>query len=150
MASDVAVAAGVTLDQLSTYVHPYAYTSIGIYNFLKKHDINSPRLFVPATCHYSWPKAATVLGLGEDNLIHVEVDALARQDMSSKYTAKITSNHNRRQWSPRKRSFFYRIKLKLALLKVFFCCYFFGKKNLVQKRKIKQLDILAIIKSKRC
>ena len=84
MASDVAKLAEVSMDELSTYVHPYAYTSTGIYNFQQKHKINSPQLFVPATCHYSWPKAATVLGLGEDNLIHVEVDALARQDMNSK------------------------------------------------------------------
>jgi hypothetical protein len=85
MAVGVAGAAGVTMDTLSGLVHPYAYTSIGIHSFLQKHNINSPRLFVPATCHYSWPKAATVLGLGEDNLIHINVTALARQDMDRKY-----------------------------------------------------------------
>ncbi|CAB3994442.1 group II decarboxylase family [Paramuricea clavata] len=82
MAEGVAGAAGVSMDILSGLVHPYAYTSIGIYSFLQKHSINSPKLFVPATCHYSWPKAATVLGLGEDNLIHINVTALARQDMN--------------------------------------------------------------------
>jgi vitellogenic carboxypeptidase-like protein len=84
MAQGVADAAGVSMDVLSGKVHPYAYTSTGIFNFLQKHSINSPRLFVPATCHYSWPKAATVLGLGEDNLIHINVTATARQDMDRK------------------------------------------------------------------
>ncbi|XP_028411012.1 uncharacterized protein LOC114533638 [Dendronephthya gigantea] len=81
MSADIAKAAKVTMDKLSELVHPYAYTSIGIYNFLTKHNIKSPRVFVPATCHYSWPKAATVLGLGEDNLIHIKVDKMARQEM---------------------------------------------------------------------
>ena len=84
MAQGVAAAAGVTTDVLSGLVHRYAYTSIGISTFLQKHSIHSPRLFVPATCHYSWPKAATVLGLGEDNLIHINVTALARQSMERK------------------------------------------------------------------
>ena len=84
MAQGVAKAAGVKMDDLSALMHRYAYTSVGIASFLQKHNINSPRLFVPATCHYSWPKAATVLGIGEDNLIHINVTALARQDMDRK------------------------------------------------------------------
>ena len=90
MAQGIATAANVEMDTLSELVHPYAYTSLGIYNFLKKHNIKSPRVFVPATCHYSWPKAATVLGLGEDNLIHIKVDKMARQDMVREYCLLLT------------------------------------------------------------
>ena len=82
MADGVAKAAGVDMDTLSNLAHKHTYTSRGIYDFLKDHNINSPRSFCPATCHYSWPKAATVLGLGEDNLILVEVDRDARQKIS--------------------------------------------------------------------
>ena len=84
MAQGVAHAAKVTMDTLTMFVKSYAYTSVGIASFLQKHNIKSPRLFVPATCHYSWSKAATVLGLGEDNLIHVKVDKFSRQDMTGK------------------------------------------------------------------
>ena len=85
MSDGVAKAAGVSMDALSDYVHKYAYTSVGILDFLRNHDIKSPRAFVPATCHYSWPKAATVLGMGEDNLRHINVDKYARQDTTRKF-----------------------------------------------------------------
>lgn len=85
MAQGVADAARVDMATLSDLVHNYAYTTTGIFSFLQKHTIKSPRLFVPATCHYSWPKAATVLGLGEENLKLINVDEKARQDMTRKH-----------------------------------------------------------------
>ena len=87
MAEGVAKQAGpdMTMDRLSELAHPHSYTSMGIASFLIKHKVNSPRCFCPATCHYSWPKAATVLGIGEDNLILVNVDDKARQDVNRKF-----------------------------------------------------------------
>lgn len=82
MADGVATATGLSLDKISELAHQYAYTSMGIVNFHQEHNIATPHVFVPATCHYSWPKAATVLGIGEDNLIHIKVDELARQDVT--------------------------------------------------------------------
>jgi hypothetical protein len=38
----------------------------------------APVAIVPATCHYSWPKAGTLLGLGQNNILKVRVDAQAR------------------------------------------------------------------------
>ena len=84
MADGIARAAGVNMDRLSELVHPHSYTSLGIATFLSKHGINSPRCFCPATCHYSWPKAATVLGIGEDNLVLISLDENARQLVSRK------------------------------------------------------------------
>jgi glutamate/tyrosine decarboxylase-like PLP-dependent enzyme len=37
----------------------------------------------PASNHYSWPKACTVLGLGDSNLLGVELDENGRQGMDS-------------------------------------------------------------------
>ncbi|ARF58528.1 pyridoxal-dependent decarboxylase [Streptomyces gilvosporeus] len=40
--------------------------------------IGLPTVLAPSTMHYSWPKAASLLGLGQDNLLTVEVDLEAR------------------------------------------------------------------------
>jgi hypothetical protein len=37
-----------------------------------------PVAVVPSTCHYSWPKAATLLGLGDNNVLKIHVDLRAR------------------------------------------------------------------------
>lgn len=47
--------------------------------FLRPHGIGQPVLFVPATRHYSWPKAAALLGIGAANLLKISVDLDARQ-----------------------------------------------------------------------
>lgn len=51
-----------------TLVSKYSLNSRGIMffslHFLQKEDIKSPALIVPSTKHYSWPKAASVLGMG--------------------------------------------------------------------------------------
>ncbi|MDR2372803.1 MAG: hypothetical protein LBD77_01600 [Bifidobacteriaceae bacterium] len=41
------------------------------------------KLIVPRSRHYSWDKAADVLGLGQDNLSPVDVDEHCRMDMSA-------------------------------------------------------------------
>ena len=72
---------------------------IGLPEFYSRHQIGSkeifneanesegknyPRVFSPGTNHYSWPKGATVLGLGDKNVIPINVDARARQDTECK------------------------------------------------------------------
>ena len=63
--------------------------------FYKRHNIGEPseidhkvktypRVFSPGTNHYSWPKASTILGIGDVNNIHIQVDSKARQDTESK------------------------------------------------------------------
>jgi hypothetical protein len=40
-----------------------------------------PNYLVPATAHYSWPKAGSLLGLGEDQMLRVAVDKFGRLDL---------------------------------------------------------------------
>ncbi|GJE96935.1 PLP-dependent transferase [Phanerochaete sordida] len=40
----------------------------------------SPRYFISATKHYSWPKGAALAGLGSENMIDVDIDVNARVD----------------------------------------------------------------------
>ncbi len=41
------------------------------------------RVLVPSTAHYSWNKAANLLGLGEDQLLPVPVDSMLRMDLGA-------------------------------------------------------------------
>ena len=55
--------------------------------FVKVHnmvDMEPPCVIAPGTNHYSWPKSATTLGLGDQNIIHVTVDGYARQNLEGK------------------------------------------------------------------
>lgn len=56
--------------------------SIGLADFMAKHGIKSPVMCSPGTNHYSWPKGATILGMGDNNVLPVNVDKNARQDVS--------------------------------------------------------------------
>ena len=73
----------------------HSLVQIGMPEFYKQHNIGEPseidpkvktypRVFSPGTNHYSWPKASTILGIGDINNIHIQVDSKARQDMESK------------------------------------------------------------------
>ena len=68
---------------------------LGLPEFYRRHQLGEPsakdttvrtypRVFSPGTNHYSWPKASTVLGIGDSNIIHIQVDSKARQDIESK------------------------------------------------------------------
>lgn len=48
------------------------------------------KLLVPATMHYSWPKAVDVTGIGEDNLVTLPIDSHYRTDIEA--TKKIILN----------------------------------------------------------
>jgi glutamate/tyrosine decarboxylase-like PLP-dependent enzyme len=50
--------------------------------------LEQPLTFVPATKHYSWPKAAALLGLGQGNQQDVSVDELGRMDVAGSVTVK--------------------------------------------------------------
>ena len=56
---------------------------IGLFQFMKKHSLKNPPVYTaPANNHYSWPKAGTLLGLGSDALIPIELDSNFRQNVS--------------------------------------------------------------------
>jgi glutamate/tyrosine decarboxylase-like PLP-dependent enzyme len=46
-----------------------------------KKDIGPPAVVVVATMHYSWPKAAALLGIGRGNIVTVQVDDRLRADV---------------------------------------------------------------------
>jgi len=55
---------------------------VGIYQRLRNTDIKEPVLLVAGTRHYSFPKAMSLLGLGQKSLISVKVDQDARLDLA--------------------------------------------------------------------
>lgn len=65
---------------LSAALSKYSVQDVGIQEFSKRYlqGIESPVFFVPGTKHYSFPKAAAVLGMGASHMIDVEVDEHGR------------------------------------------------------------------------
>jgi len=71
--------------EFSALVETCGVMSMGLYDFMKKHNIeHSPRYTAPANNHYSWPKAGTVLGLGSNALIPIQLDNNFRQKVYGK------------------------------------------------------------------
>jgi glutamate/tyrosine decarboxylase-like PLP-dependent enzyme len=64
-------------------LHPYAVQNIGLIDFYDKFltGVGAPVVMAPATRHYSWPKAMTLLGLGQNNLQAIPVNLQARMDV---------------------------------------------------------------------
>lgn len=72
---------------LAALVKPYSLPELGFPEFLAEHGLSaggmgSPVVLATATMHYSWPKGATLLGLGRKSLVPVEVDRDARMDVT--------------------------------------------------------------------
>jgi glutamate/tyrosine decarboxylase-like PLP-dependent enzyme len=68
-------------DQLSAALRQYSLPNIGMTEFYQRFLTavpQSPIALVPSTAHYSWPKAGTMLGLGQNNILKVHVDLRAR------------------------------------------------------------------------
>ncbi|ARV62790.1 decarboxylase [Nostocales cyanobacterium HT-58-2] len=65
---------------LSAALSKYSVQDLGIQEFSKRYlqGIESPVFFVPGTKHYSFPKAAAVLGMGASHMVDVEVDEHGR------------------------------------------------------------------------
>ena len=81
----VAEQSRLSLKAVTAILDDYSQVSLGLSDFLKLNRVNSPVIISPATNHYSWPKAATLLGLGRANLIQVPVDSNGRQDLKGNF-----------------------------------------------------------------
>ncbi|BBO35587.1 pyridoxal-dependent decarboxylase [Lacipirellula parvula] len=59
--------------------------TLGMADFMSRHlpDTPAPVVTVPGTKHYSFPKAAALLGIGSTHLLDVAVDADGRQDLTA-------------------------------------------------------------------
>ncbi len=77
-------ALGIAPDRLTRMLGGYAVQNVGLVNFYRSfmRDVQeSPVFLAPATSHYSWPKAATLLGLGQNAVAIQRVDRDARLDL---------------------------------------------------------------------
>ncbi len=77
-------ALGIAPHQLTRMLAGYSVQNVGLVNFYRSfmRDVQeSPVLLAPATSHYSWPKAATLLGLGQNAVSIQRVDRDARLDL---------------------------------------------------------------------
>ncbi len=62
----------------------YSVRNVGLINFYRSFMpdvLESPVVLAPATGHYSWPKATTLLGMGSNALLVQRVDHDARLDL---------------------------------------------------------------------
>lgn len=82
LANDILKAANVDKDQFDAIMKTYQLQNKGLVYYAGKYkDLKQPKIFVPTTNHYSWPKAATVLGLGSDCVEGIPVNENCRMDM---------------------------------------------------------------------
>ncbi|GAC1480431.1 MAG: hypothetical protein NVS2B11_05250 [Acetobacteraceae bacterium] len=75
---------GIDAEAASEALAGYTLQTVGLIGFYPSfmHDIPEPPvLLAPATGHYSWPKAATLLGLGQNAVLVQRVDMDARLDL---------------------------------------------------------------------
>ena len=68
--------------ELDTYLAPFLVQNKGLAYYGKEFkETSSVRVFVPATKHYSWPKAGTLLGMGQDCIVGIPVDDNCHMDI---------------------------------------------------------------------
>lgn len=68
--------------ELDTYLAPFLLQNIGLMEYTRIYpSISNVKILVPATYHYSWPKASTILGLGQDSIIKIPVDDNCRMNI---------------------------------------------------------------------
>ena len=74
---------GITPDDLDLLLQPYSVQSLGLVELTSAYLPGVPAGVVvgPGTMHYSWPKAAALLGIGSAQLVRVPVDLDARMDI---------------------------------------------------------------------
>ena len=77
-------ALGIDPQRLTRMLAGYSVQNVGLVNFYRSfmRDVGETPVFLaPATSHYSWPKAATLLGLGQNAVAIQRVDRDARMDL---------------------------------------------------------------------
>ncbi|GAA4277495.1 pyridoxal phosphate-dependent decarboxylase family protein [Aquimarina mytili] len=74
----------VTIENLEKTTAKYSVQTLGFFNFYQKYLTGisqAPVAITPNTQHYSWPKAAALLGIGEQNLRIVPNGKTTRMDI---------------------------------------------------------------------
>lgn len=82
LAAQLRTAAGAKAAQFDSALAKAGLQEVGIAAFSRRHmnGLGDPVILVPGTRHYSFPKAAALLGLGGEQLVEVPVDVNARMD----------------------------------------------------------------------
>ncbi|KAI0323562.1 PLP-dependent transferase [Cubamyces sp. BRFM 1775] len=84
IADQLASQYGITSDFLGKALEPYLVQTTGKVKLMAMYDIkDEPQYFISSTRHYSWPKAAALVGIGRENCVNVEVDINARIDIEA-------------------------------------------------------------------
>jgi glutamate/tyrosine decarboxylase-like PLP-dependent enzyme len=76
----------ISPDLLSSLLRPFSLQQIGMYDLLRQltNSVSKlPVFLVPGTKHYSFPKAAALLGFGAANMVDVRVDVRGRMDIDN-------------------------------------------------------------------
>ena len=79
----VAKVSGIAPSVIEAALSRHSVQGLGLVGFHRAYlsDIASPVLMAPATAHYSWPKAMSMMGLGRESLRAIRVDLSGRMDM---------------------------------------------------------------------
>jgi glutamate/tyrosine decarboxylase-like PLP-dependent enzyme len=79
---------GVSTGDIDKALDGYLLQNLGFsefgenYSHVFKESMRVPIIFGPATKHYSWPKGASILGIGRKRYVDVNVDLDARMDIT--------------------------------------------------------------------
>ncbi|MGH3708932.1 MAG: pyridoxal phosphate-dependent decarboxylase family protein [Pseudonocardiaceae bacterium] len=75
----------ISPDELTRVLEKYSVQSLGLVGFSRRYLNGIPPAVcvVPGTKHYSWKKAAAVLGIGSSNLSNTPIDVDARIDVDA-------------------------------------------------------------------
>ncbi|MBS1304280.1 pyridoxal-dependent decarboxylase [Loktanella sp. SALINAS62] len=78
----VTTAAGIDPDTLKSSLAGRTVADLGMIDFARRFlpDVPAPVILAPATAHYSWPKGASLVGLGRTSVLLVRVDFDGRMD----------------------------------------------------------------------
>ncbi|WP_437614602.1 pyridoxal-dependent decarboxylase [Sorangium sp. So ce834] len=77
---------GISSDTITAAMAGHSLQHLGIQELYRRCGVDlpcSPVFLVPATKHYSFPKAAAVLGIGSANVLDIPVDCDARMSLSA-------------------------------------------------------------------
>ncbi|KAI0325060.1 PLP-dependent transferase [Cubamyces sp. BRFM 1775] len=88
IAGQLASQYGITPDFLGNALEPYLAQTTGKEKLMKMYGIKDELLYlVSSTRHYSWPKAAALVGIGRENWVNAKVDVNAGIDIGALTTA---------------------------------------------------------------
>ncbi|KAH9884501.1 PLP-dependent transferase [Cubamyces lactineus] len=96
LADRLAAQYGITSEFLGKALEPYLAQTTGKEKLMKMYGVDvEPLYFISSTKHYSWPKAAALIGIGRENCVNIKVDNNARIDIDA-LTAALQDCVNRK------------------------------------------------------